>query len=166
MKLKIEMIPRTAYGQNLRSLLSDREWRAISLFVREGSGCVCEICSKQVENIGMMDAHEVWKYQKIKGKNGKKQYVQKLKKIVAICKECHAVKHLGHSKHSGDYQHMVEHFVMVNNCSPFCFKQAESKSYIRFNKRSKHKWKMQIGVFKIRNAKYIIENGQLVRFSF
>lgn len=144
MKLKIQMIPETAYGQNARSVLSPTKWRQLSRLVRNNSGCICEICGNPVEKISDMDAHEVWKYITVKKKNGKKVHIQRLIKIQAVCKNCHKVIHIGRTSYSNHYDEAVEWFLQVNQCGYSKFRKAEKKAYHKFFKRSKYKWKLDI----------------------
>lgn len=147
MKLKIELIPKTAYGQNLRNM-SPNAWNEISRTIRNNAEGRCEICGRNV-GVENLEAHEVWKYSKHKKLVpylGKKRYIQSLKDIQAICKDCHAVKHIGHTKHNSeiDYKRAKKWFRKVNNCSKTVFNEYEKKAYKKFTERSNHKWYLVI----------------------
>lgn len=145
MKLNIELIPTTAYGQNLRNM-SPNAWQEISRTIRNNANGICEICGRNV-GVENLDAHEVWKYSKKKvfvPYLGKKRYVQSLKDIQAICKDCHAVKHIGYTKHNGNYKKAKKWFRKINNCDKEIFNEAERNAYIKYNKRSQYKWYLLI----------------------
>lgn len=149
MKLKIQMIPQTMYGKNLRSVLAPQRWQQISRLVRNNSGLRCEICGKGVDSITELDAHEVWKFRTITKKNGKTTRVQKLKKIQAVCGKCHGAMHIGYAKHAGFYDEAVDWFLRVNRCGFLKFRKAEEKAYRKFLTRSRYKWKLDV------NKKYL-----------
>ena len=97
---------------------------------------------------------EVWKYSKKKifvPYLGKKRYVQSLKDIQAICKDCHAVKHIGYTKHNGNYKKAKKWFRKINNCDKETFNEAEHNAYIKYNKRSQYKWYLLIDNDKLYN---------------
>lgn len=149
MRIKIQMIPKSAYGKNVRSEVSASEWRRISLFVREQAAvCVggdengpcrivyrCEICGEEYEKISDLDAHEEWTFQ-----NGK----QKLKNIRAVCVKCHRVIHLGRTIHAGFEKEAKRWFCQVNRCSKKEYRKARDKAFRKWNKRSGMRWKLDI----------------------
>lgn len=149
MKIKIQLIPKTCYGKNLRSVLPSHKWQQLSRLVRSNSNGVCEICGMQVSSISEMDAHEVWAFEKRKNKKGKIKYVQRLVKIQASCKLCHKAAHIGHSSYGDDYERVVDHYLCVNGCKYSKFVKKQRRAYQKFLKRSEHKWKLDI------NKRYI-----------
>lgn len=142
-RLKIELIPGNCAGKNLRTLFP-KEWPEMSRYVRTKAELTCACCGKHCQNLGDMDAHEVWKYKTITDENGKKQHRMILKRVEALCKDCHRVKHICFSYSNGYYEDAVDHFMKVNECSFKEFKEAERKANEKCQKRSEHKWKLKI----------------------
>lgn len=149
MKLKIELIPKTAYGQNLRSIMPAIKWQQLSRVIRNNANLKCEICGEQVNSIANLDAHEVWRFIKIRKKSGKIIRKQQLKCIVAVCKKCHRVIHIGRTSYGKHYDEAVEHFLNVNHCRYSKFKKAEQKAYRKWSRRSQHKWKLDVDLDEI-----------------
>lgn len=140
-KLKMQLIPKTCSGQNLRSKYK-KEWPHMSRYVRMRAENQCEICGSAVERYTDLEAHEVWAFKKKKDKNGKVRRVQVLKDVVAVCPLCHASIHIGFSTHNDNYDDAVTHYMAVNDCTYARVRSDEKKAYLKWKKRSKHDWKL------------------------
>jgi hypothetical protein len=138
-KLSIELVPSSAWNQNLRLALPKGAWEKIRKEVFEKSDNKCVICGK----IGKLNCHEVWEYDN-------KNHVQKLAGFLALCSLCHAVKHLGFaglavSKHQGPaFEKLVKHFMKVNNCSRQDFLNHQKEAYQKFEQRSHFEWSLDL----------------------
>ncbi len=106
-KLNFELVPDGCWYFNLRSLLSTRQWNAIKKFTREKYNGKCAICGRETK---LLHSHERWSYDL---KNG----VQKLDDIIAVCKDCHSVIHIGRTQLKGDIVRAENHYMKVNNCT-------------------------------------------------
>lgn len=140
--LDIELVPSTCFGHNLRKLLPASAWQAISRFVRNDAGGVCEVCGQHVNSIAELECHEEWKYIKKHKKNGKVKRIQKLVGLKALCPMCHAVKHIGLAAHNGKYEDAVDWFMQVNGATYKEFKKESDKAWKKYHKRSKHHWRL------------------------
>lgn len=85
--LTIELIPETAWGQNLRAVLSRRNWDAVRRFAYRRAGYRCECCGG-VGPTHPVECHEVWAWDEA-------GLVQRLTGVIALCPTCHSVKHWG-----------------------------------------------------------------------
>ncbi len=56
-----------------------------------------------------LEAHEKWEYDE-------ENRVQKLSDVVAICKACHEVIHIGRTSLTGGEERACAHFMKVNGC--------------------------------------------------
>ncbi len=106
-KLNFELVPDGCWKNNLRTILSKAEWDFLKKDARERAGGKCAICGKKTN---FLDAHERWAYDENKG-------VQKLVDVIAVCKDCHSVIHIGFTSLKGDIERAENHFMKVNNCS-------------------------------------------------
>lgn len=59
--LQIELVPSTAFGENLRKLLTKTEWDKVRKAVYKRAGYKCEICGGKGEK-HPVEAHEEWLY--------------------------------------------------------------------------------------------------------
>ena len=106
LKLKFEILPSGAFGNNLRSVLSKSAWD----FIRKDAYCrfdnKCSVCGRAVKRL---HAHEKWSFDKDKK-------VQRLEDVVAVCGACHSVIHIGRSQVLGLEDNAIKHFKRVNKC--------------------------------------------------
>jgi hypothetical protein len=107
LKLNFELVPDGCWGSNLRNILPKKAWDILRKDAKVRSGGKCAICGKKTDKL---DAHERWSYDKEKG-------VQKLEDIIAVCKDCHSVIHIGFTQLRGNEQRAEAHFIKVNECT-------------------------------------------------
>lgn len=98
-RMRADLLPPTVWGSNLRALLTDSVWRRLSRETSEGASGVCEICGR-VSNGSRgpqrPDCHEIWSFSERAGKP-----VQRLERLIALCKGCHNVQHIGRAESLG-----------------------------------------------------------------
>lgn len=136
MKLTIELIPKTAWYKNLRSMLSIEEWDKLRKHCYRKAGYVCEICGEKGEK-WPVECHEVWDYDDIKK-------ILALKTVVALCPACHRVKHIGLAQVLNKHKEAREHLMKINNMNI-----TEAEIYINqqlkvWANRSEYKWEIKI----------------------
>lgn len=107
MKLEFEMVPDGCWYSNLRSILSKKQWNYLKLDAKRRANGKCMICGKKTDRL---EAHEKWSY-------NEKTKTQKLEDIVAVCKDCHSVIHIGRTQLKGNEERAEKHYMEVNNCS-------------------------------------------------
>jgi hypothetical protein len=111
-KLRLEpnVIPPENHGKNLRSMLPKDDWDLLRTDCYMRSGYVCEICGGKGKK-HPVEAHEEWTYDL-------KKRIQTLKAILALCPDCHLVKHIGRAILIGKFEKAVKHFAKVNKMKP------------------------------------------------
>jgi len=124
MKLGIDLVPSTVWESSLYRLLPRRVWGDIRNKIIKEHGRKCQICG---ETEGVMNLHEMWKYDD--------------------------VKHIGlagilASQGKLDYGKVVEHFCKVNKCTIKEFKKHEARAFEIWEKRSRSQWKQDFGNYK------------------
>lgn len=142
LKLEIELVPSTVWESSLYRLLERRVWNDIRDGIIKERGRMCQICG---EKEGVMNLHEMWKYDDVK-------HVQKLEGFILLCKMCHHVKHIGlagilASQGKLDYGKVVEHFCNVNKCTDAVFMNHKAEAFNTWEKRSGHQWKQDFGEY-------------------
>lgn len=140
LKLKIELVPSTSWTDNVRALLSKKQWDYLKSQVYAKSYYTCEICG----GIGPkhpVECHEVWTF-------NNKNSIQKLKKMIALCPNCHMVKHIGLAEVRGQKVTAMRHLMYVNNMT---WKQAETyviECFKLWAERSKKTWTLDLSHLK------------------
>ncbi len=142
MKLTIELVPKTSWFKNVRSEVSSEEWDIIRRKVYERANYRCEICGG-IGNKHPVECHEIWEYNIKTG-------IQKLIDFIALCPDCHAVKHIGFATQHGRNKDFFlwKHFLKVNNST---LEEADRYlNYIRneYAARSQINWELDISIIK------------------
>ena len=117
MKLTVELVPATSWGDNLRSHFKTREWDLLRKACYEQAGHKCEICGGKGRR-QTLECHEIWHYDD-------DQCVQTLKGLIALCPSCHEVKHIGRAMAVGFGDRALAHLVKVNGIT-----QAEAVAHV------------------------------------
>jgi len=136
MKLTIELVPKTTWYINLRKELSKSDWDFLRKLTYKKANHTCEICGKKDE-INPIECHEIWKFDDV-------NRIQILEKLIALCRNCHQVKHIGLAQATGNYEKAFNHLMLVNNMS---FKEAEhyiGECFQIWDERSRFSYKVNI----------------------
>lgn len=141
LKLTIELVPQTSWYDNLRKYITQTTWDTLRKQVYADYGYRCGICGAA----GRLNCHEIWEYDD-------KQHIQKLAGFVALCNMCHHVKHIGlagiiASEGKLDYEHIVEHFCLVNNCDKDTFEKHRKAAFDQWWERSQYEWRVDLGEY-------------------
>ena len=134
MKLEIDLVPSTAWYSNLRTKISKTEWDKIRKQSYADTNHKCAICGADSK----LNCHEIWQYDD-------KRYIQKLKGFIALCNDCHMIKHIGFAGIQAsngllDMNKLIEHFMKVNQVDKNVFDKHHKTSFEVWTERSKHKW--------------------------
>lgn len=127
MKLDFELVPDSCWYSNLRSILSPAQWDAVRKEAYARAGGRCMICGAGTSRL---EAHEKWGYDEEKS-------VQSLLDVVAVCRACHEVIHIGRTQLLGNEARACEHFMRVNGCTYAEYRKAlgeANETHIRRNK--------------------------------
>ena len=139
MKLNFELVPDSCWYSNLRSILSPAQWDLVRKEAYSRAGGECMICQRRTARL---EAHEQWEYDE-------KNFVQKLKDVVAVCRDCHEVIHIGRTQLKGDEKKASEHFMKVNGCGYADYRKALGEANEEHRRRNKvSEWKIDLSYLK------------------
>lgn len=145
-KLNFELVPDGCWYSNLRSLLSKKQWDFLKADAKARANGKCAICGKKTVRL---EAHERWSY-------NAKNSIQKLQDVVAVCKDCHNVIHMGRTALLGNEERAEKHFMKVNNCSYAEYRKALGKANETHQKlNAVSEWKLDLTWLK----RYIVEEN-------
>jgi len=133
-KLNFELVPDSCWYSNLRSALPKEAWDKIRKKAYARAGGRCMICGAPCNRL---EAHEQWEYD---DENG----VQRLKNIVAVCRPCHEVIHIGRTSLMGREREASEHFMKVNGCNYAEYRKALGEANEKQCERSKREWTLDV----------------------
>ena len=135
LKLDFELVPDGCWYSNLRTILSKEQWDFIKADARSRSGGKCMICGKKTARL---DAHERWSYDT-------ETQTQKLEDVVAVCKDCHSVIHIGLTSLKGDMERAENHYIKVNGVTYAEFRKRLGEANARHNELNKiPEWKLDL----------------------
>lgn len=106
-KLNFEPVPEGCWYSNLRSFLKEEQWDRVRRMAYAKANGRCTICGVPSPRL---EAHERWAYDEEKG-------IQRLTDVVAVCRKCHAVIHIGRTQLMGKEDEAAAWFMQVNECS-------------------------------------------------
>ncbi len=135
MKLEFELVPESCWYSNLRSILSKEQWDVVRKDAYARAGGRCMICGARARRL---EAHERWSYDE-------ENKVQKLEDVVAVCRACHEVIHIGRTQLMGREKEASEHYMKVNGCTYAEYRKALGEANAVHLRRSKtDEWKLDI----------------------
>lgn len=135
MKLDFELVPDSCWYSNLRSILSPAQWDVVRREAYSRAGGRCMICGAPTKRL---EAHERWEYDE-------ENRVQRLADVVAVCKSCHEVIHIGRTQLTGGEERACAHFMKVNGCSYAEYRKALGKANEDHRRRNLvPEWKLDL----------------------
>jgi hypothetical protein len=94
-RIRADLLPASAWGSNLRGILSAQEWERLRLPIIDAAGGCCEICRARPAS-RRPDCHEQWAFElRAIAPDEMPLPVQRLVRLVALCPGCHSVQHIG-----------------------------------------------------------------------
>jgi hypothetical protein len=140
-KLTIELVPKNSWCNNLRKIVTQGQWHTIRQKVYADAEYRCEICGLTTNGL---HCHETWRYNDAK-------HIQTLDKLIALCKDCHSVKHIGlaemHAQEGKlDFNSIIQHFCAVNECTIKQFERYRDQQFTIWEKRSQYSWSLDISL--------------------
>lgn len=136
LKLQIELVPRSCFFSNIRSVLKKSQWDKIRNGIYSNASYRCQICGGQGTK-HPVECHEVWIYED-------ETLIQRLEHFQAICPLCHEVKHLGLAGIRGNYVRATNRFIEVNEIDEDTANYIIEAVFKQWRIRSKQKWKFDI----------------------
>ncbi len=143
MELRVELVPATSWGANLRSELTRGQWDKLRKAQYEKAGHRCEICGGKGRRHAV-ECHEVWDYDD-------KDNVQTLVTLIALCSRCHEVKHYGLAETRGFGWRARAHLMAVNQWTLQQALKHLRESFDLWEERSDKTWTL--------NLRWLTDNG-------
>ena len=139
MKLDFELVPDSCWYSNLRSILTPAQWNIVRRDAYARAKGKCMICGEPATRL---EAHERWNYDEENG-------IQKLDTVIAVCKSCHEVIHIGRTQLLGGEESACAHFMKVNGCSYSEYRKALGEANEAHRRRNKiPEWKLDLTYLK------------------
>jgi hypothetical protein len=114
-KLTVEIIPTSLHGKNPRTVMGKATWERCRERVCEDAGNRCEICG------GVGKHHKVEVHERYVYDEAVRPPCQRIVGLIALCPDCHAVKHLARTRlvarqqrDPSIYESALRHLASVN----------------------------------------------------
>ena len=138
-RLSIELVPKPCWSLSLCNRLVKSAWDELREEVFRKAGQRCEIRG----GAGPLHCHEICKYDDLR-------HSQKLIGLIAICKLCHRVKHLGHASILAEQgiislDRVARHYMKVNHVRRAEYDADVEMAFARWKIRSQHEWSTDFG---------------------
>lgn len=118
--------------------MTKARWDSLRKQVYNKAWDTCEICGG-VGPKHPVECHEIWHYDDQK-------LIQKLIGMIALCPDCHMVKHIGLAGLCGNEDKAIRHFMKVNQVSQKETKKYITKAFEKWAERSTKEWTLDISV--------------------
>lgn len=125
---------------NVRAVLSASQWNALRGKIADAAWNVCQICGGVGPN-HPVECHEIWEY-------NEKTKIQRLAGMIALCPDCHMVKHFGYARVTGKEEQAFKHFMKINELKKKEAETAISQAYEVWRKRSLIDWELDLSGLK------------------
>jgi len=134
--LDIELVPSSSWYNNVRAVVTKTQWDKIKSVVASKVYSLCEICGG-VGPKHPVECHEVWSY-------NDKLYIQSLDRMIALCPDCHMVKHVGLAQVMNRTDKALAHLMKINDIDHFQASKYIEEAFNLWAKRSKKTWTIDI----------------------
>lgn len=126
------MVPQTVWGKNLRALLSKHEWDVVRKAAYAASGNRCRVCGGRGPQ-WPVEADEGWEYDD-------ETRTQTLKGIIALCPDCHHIRHWGKTMVDGHEEQAFALLMRINRWTRAQAEEAVAFAFDQWERRSRHEW--------------------------
>lgn len=143
--LCVDLVPRSAWGQSVRSVLSKHRWQRLSRGIRRRAEGSCEACGMVSSDTMLADlaCHERWQWDEQAG-------VQRLARLMSLCQACDAVTHLGYyrTQHDGDDGVPRAHLARIRGWSAQEVAAHIEEAESSWDRRSQIDWQLDIEILR------------------
>ena len=139
MKLTMELVPKTAWRENLRTRMGRTKWNKLRTEVLGSQNHRCAKCGSDRK----LQCHEIWEYDDA-------SHIQRLKGFEAVCSLCHLAEHFGLAQNLTDQGHanldeIIDHFITVSDISQQQFDSHKTDAFALWRTRSEIEWELDLG---------------------
>lgn len=135
-KLSIELVPETCWYSNVRSAVTKEQWDIIRRANYKKANYKCEICGGKGPT-HPVECHEIWNY-------NDDTKTQKLVRFIALCPNCHKVKHIG----LNGVDENISWLMKINNWDKVTANKYVDCCFAIWSHRNRSRWKLDISYMK------------------
>lgn len=145
-RIRADLLPASAWGSNLRGILTTAQWDGLRLPVCAAAAGRCQICGTARRD-RRPDCHEQWSFELRSLDPGEPAIpVQRLERLVALCAGCHAIQHIGLAGLRGQMDEVRSRLARLNAWSPSQVAADISRANRRFALLEAVPWDLDLAV--------------------
>lgn len=137
-RLIVDLVPRTSWAANVRSLMPAGQWRDLSRRVRARAGDRCESCGGTFRP-QQLAAHERFSFDE-------RTRTQRLERLVALCTACHLATHYGFACTQQREDEALAQLELVNEWTRPHAKRHVRTAYAVWEQRSQIEWTVDLSI--------------------
>lgn len=140
--LYVDLIPKSCWFTNVRSSVSEVDWKRIRRMVIDRAGKRCEICGSDK----YLEAHERFYFDEV-------TQTQRLRRLICVCRQCHNATHYGLAQIMGSDQEAIRHLMKVNGWSGSDVSVHVRQAIDVWRQRSQLEWHLDLSILEYANIR-------------
>jgi hypothetical protein len=139
--LFVDLVPSSCWFTNVRSCVAPRDWERLRRMITRRAGMRCEACGAVEDRDAKrwLEAHERWVYDDT-------ARVQRLKRLICLCTDCHTVTHYGYAQVRGLESKAFAHLVKVTGMSRAEARRHIDMAFTLWDLRSATTWTLDLSI--------------------
>ncbi|MEV5508564.1 DUF5710 domain-containing protein [Streptomyces orinoci] len=139
--LFVDLVPSSCWFTNVRSCVAPRDWERLRRMITRRAGMRCEACGASEDRTAQrwLEAHERWVYDDA-------AHVQRLKRLICLCTDCHTVTHYGYAQVRGLESKAFAHLVKVTKMDGATARRHIDAAFATWRRRSQVAWKLDLSI--------------------
>ncbi|MGW1201164.1 DUF5710 domain-containing protein [Streptomyces cyaneofuscatus] len=139
--LFVDLVPSICWFTNVRSCVTPRDWERLRRMITRRAGMRCEACGAGEDRTAQrwLEAHERWVYEDA-------ARVQRLKRLICLCTDCHTVTHYGYAQVRGLEAKAFAHLVKVTGMSRAEARRHIDMAFTVWDVRSATTWTLDLSI--------------------
>ncbi|MEU9426232.1 DUF5710 domain-containing protein [Streptomyces sp. NPDC048342] len=139
--LFVDLVPSSCWFTNVRSCVAPSDWERLRRMITRRAGMRCEACGAGEARTAQrwLEAHERWVYDDA-------ARVQRLKRLICLCTDCHTVTHYGYAQVRGLEAKAFAHLVKVTGMSRAEARRHINMAFTLWDVRSATTWTLDLSI--------------------
>lgn len=148
-ELYVDLVPSSCWFTNVRYCVEQSDWDKIRKKVYSRINYTCECCFRNcIKEKIPIEAHERWEYDY-------SNQIQKLVRLIGLCKPCHLVTHIGFARISGKEEEALEHLKKVRGFNLEELREHVDIAYAMWLERNQYSWELDLSLITSNGFKII-----------
>ena len=133
--LFVDLVPKTCWFTNVRTCIDKGDWNKLRQAIYKRANYQCECCQAN----SPLDAHERWEFDE-------DTKIQKLVRLIALCKPCHEVTHIGLAQIKGREGIVIKHLMNVTGMNKTDAEMHIDDAFNLWSKRNLYNWELDLSI--------------------